>query len=129
MNIVVALSHGRRRTVSPPPSPSAVFEARSTSPEPRSNQIAPCRRCPAASPPSLISEFEARSEFDRRPPPRLLFLILLYKSLCVSQSNRNAQSFSKGWKMAESDANRPTIAGGGVIPHIHKSLINKTTKE
>lgn len=22
-----------------------------------------------------------------------------------------------------------TIAGGGVIPHIHKSLINKTTKE
>ena len=22
-----------------------------------------------------------------------------------------------------------TIAGGGVIPHVHKSLINKTTKE
>ncbi|KAL6983564.1 hypothetical protein U1Q18_016948 [Sarracenia purpurea var. burkii] len=73
MNIAVALSHGRRHTVSPPPSPSAVFEARSTSPEPRSNQIAPCRRRPAASsvasPPNLISEFEARSEFDRRPPP------------------------------------------------------------
>ncbi|KAL6968264.1 hypothetical protein U1Q18_034066 [Sarracenia purpurea var. burkii] len=72
MNIAVALSHGRRRTVSPPPSPSAVFEARSTSSKPRSNQIAPCRHRPAASsaasPPSLISEFEARSEFDRRPP-------------------------------------------------------------
>ncbi|KAL6975307.1 hypothetical protein U1Q18_024103 [Sarracenia purpurea var. burkii] len=58
----------RRRTVSPLSSPSAVFKARSTSPQPRSNQIAPCRRRPAASsaasPPSSISEFEARSEFD-----------------------------------------------------------------
>ena len=24
---------------------------------------------------------------------------------------------------------KATIAGGGVIPHIHKSLINKTTKK
>ncbi|KAL6998104.1 non-specific serine,threonine protein kinase [Sarracenia purpurea var. burkii] len=40
---------GFQDSISPPPSSSAVFKARSTSPQPRSNQIAPCRRCPAAS--------------------------------------------------------------------------------
>ncbi|GJW12311.1 probable histone H2A variant 3 [Tanacetum coccineum] len=36
----------------------------------------------------------------------------------LSGMKRNSNTLIKG-----------TIAGGGVIPHIHKSLINKTTKE